>query len=203
MVQDQDGPRSKHKTGYTTENEVPIPRGQPFHPASKHIIFGGNIAYKRIWILWYRYRYVYLNSTVKRRESEMSARKLFGDSGRTLGKGHEDEVNAPRDASGLAIANNWRNIINFGGIHYYDHYNITKPGGETKQRQSRRRFSTVRSLGVCAKTWSKVGDLSVRTFALQTSVSAKLNVAISCRGHTFSNRCNVTDDQIPGMIFSD
>jgi hypothetical protein len=139
--------------------------------------------------------------------------------------GHEDEVNAPRDASGLAVANNWRNIVNFGGIHYYGHHEVTAPDGERRIRQSRRRFSTIRSLDVCTRTWSKVGDLGVQTFALQTSVSAKLNVAITCGGQSFTTRkennpwclvsrvpgmqfqtnrgCNVTDDQIPGAIFTD
>jgi hypothetical protein len=139
--------------------------------------------------------------------------------------GRKDEVNAPRDASGLAIANNWRNILNFGGIHYFNHRYIKLANGNEKLKKDHRKYSTVRSLDVCTRTWSKVGDMGVRTFALQTSVSAKLNVAITCGGQSFAfmdqnnpwclasrvpgmqfqtNRgCNVTDDQIPGTVISD
>ncbi|KAL3939768.1 MAG: hypothetical protein SGBAC_005571 [Bacillariaceae sp.] len=139
--------------------------------------------------------------------------------------GTQDEVNAPRDASGVAIANDWRNIINFGGIHYHKHRNVTKWNGDTKTKRSRRRFSTIRSLDVCTKTWSKVGDLGMRTFALQTSVSEKLNVAVTCGGHTYKRQtenspwCIVnrfpgmkmqatrgsktTESEVPGLVFDE
>jgi hypothetical protein len=102
--------------------------------------------------------------------------------------GHEDEVNAPRDASGLAIANNFRNIINFGGVHHFNHRHIKQANGKKTPKKDNSKYSTVRSLDVCTRTWSKVGDLGVRTFALQTSVSGKLNVAITCGGQSFTTR---------------
>eukprot|EP00980_Cylindrotheca_fusiformis_P018183 scaffold5887_cov122-Cylindrotheca_fusiformis.AAC.12 len=139
--------------------------------------------------------------------------------------GIDDEVNAPRDASGIVVANNWRNLINFGGVHYHGHHQVTRTNGQTVMTQSRRRYSTVRSLDICSKTWSKVGELGVETFALQTSVSGKLNVAITCGGQSFTTRkenspwclvnripgvqfqtnrgCTVNDDEIAGVVFAD
>lgn len=136
--------------------------------------------------------------------------------------GELDEVNAPRDASGLAIANDYRNVINFGGVHYYDHRPFKNADGTVKTIMDRARFSTVRSLDVCVKEWSKVGDIGARLFAVQTGVSGSANVAITCGGHLdkaanqnnpwcFVSRipgvqfqanrgCTVTDDQIPGMV---
>lgn len=139
--------------------------------------------------------------------------------------GAEDEANAPRDASGLAIANNWRNFINFGGIHYHGHHNFTEPDGSLSLRFTHRRYSTIRSFDVCSRTWSKVGDMGVRVFAVQTGVSANLNLAITCGGHIDAKRnnnnpwciasripgmqlqanqgCSVTNGQIPGTIFEE
>jgi hypothetical protein len=99
--------------------------------------------------------------------------------------GPEDEVNAPRDASGMALANNGRNVINFAGTHYQ--YRTVDDGrGGTRRARTHHRFSTIRSLDVCEKTWSKIGDLGAQTFALQSCASSRLNVAISCGGHVFS-----------------
>eukprot|EP00980_Cylindrotheca_fusiformis_P000007 scaffold1_cov108-Cylindrotheca_fusiformis.AAC.7 len=140
--------------------------------------------------------------------------------------GRGDEVNAPRDASGTVFANNWRNIINFGGIHYHGHRQVRKQNGELGAARSMRRYSMVRKFDVCSKTFSKVGTLGVETFALQTSGSGKLNVAITCGGHTFTRKtenspwCMVnripgvqfqtnrgctaqTDEEIAGIIFAD
>eukprot|EP00980_Cylindrotheca_fusiformis_P000011 scaffold1_cov108-Cylindrotheca_fusiformis.AAC.11 len=100
-------------------------------------------------------------------------------------------VNAPRDASGMAIANGGRNVIDFGGV---------KINGKHK-----RSFSTIRSFDVCEKAWSQVGDMGLRTFGFQSSVAARGNIAVFCGGHSSlaadrnSPWCVV--NRIPGMQF--
>ena len=90
--------------------------------------------------------------------------------------GIEDELNAPRDAAGLVLANEGRMLVNFGGVHYhYEDY-------EGKTRYSRRDFSVIRAFDVCTKTWSKVGDLGVESYAFQSVASEKWNLAFTCGG---------------------
>ena len=56
--------------------------------------------------------------------------------------GPQDEVNAPRDASGMVIANGGRHVLNFGGTHYQ--YYISADNSTTRRRHVR--YSTIRSL---------------------------------------------------------
>eukprot|EP00980_Cylindrotheca_fusiformis_P011999 scaffold2838_cov112-Cylindrotheca_fusiformis.AAC.1 len=119
--------------------------------------------------------------------------------------GSDDEVNAPRDASGLVFANNWRNIVNFGGIRHFGHRQVRRKNGKLETAISTTMFSIVRMLDLCSKTFSEVGQLGMKNFALETSVSGKLNVAITCGGHTFTRKrrnspwCLV--NRIPGVQF--
>jgi hypothetical protein len=86
-------------------------------------------------------------------------------------EGPLDALNAPRDASGLVVANDGRSVINFGGVSY--------------TYQDRRRmnvFSIVRNFDVCEKKWTKLGDLAMQCFALQSVASSDLNVAFTCGG---------------------
>eukprot|EP00934_Nitzschia_sp_Nitz4_P009230 Nitzschia sp. Nitz4//scaffold178_size73299//32566//34477//NITZ4_005702-RA/size73299-snap-gene-0.143-mRNA-1//-1//CDS//3329539131//9220//frame0 len=95
----------------------------------------------------------------------------------------DDEVNAPRDASGVVSANNGRFIVNMGGTHY--EYDAVK-----KRRHVR--YSTIRSFDICQDRtraqWNKLGDLGAQTFAIQTSSSTDLNIAVSCGGQTFTRK---------------
>jgi hypothetical protein len=93
---------------------------------------------------------------------------------------HDDDpqdfrLNAPRDASGTLSANNGRNILNFGGVHYHE---------DPTNKRVKSTFSVIRSFDVCTpnKRWSLVGDLKLPTFALQTVASQKLQLAITCGG---------------------
>jgi hypothetical protein len=63
--------------------------------------------------------------------------------------GREDQVSAPRDASGLAVAYNWRKIVNFGGVHYINHRHITQANGMKTLKKDLGKYCTVRSLDVC------------------------------------------------------
>jgi len=99
-----------------------------------------------------------------------------------------NETSYPRDAAGLVQANGGRNLVNFGGIMYY----------KAKNRTGRRanRFSMIRSFDICTKTWSIVGDLGRKSFALQTSASERLQVAVTCGGFLSNGKnyhnCDVT-----------
>eukprot|EP00980_Cylindrotheca_fusiformis_P000010 scaffold1_cov108-Cylindrotheca_fusiformis.AAC.10 len=80
-----------------------------------------------------------------------------------------DEVNTPRDSSGVALANRGKKVLNFGGIKI--------------RGNKQRKYSSVRSFDVCEKTWSIVGDMGLRVNGIATSVSSKGNFAVSCGGH--------------------
>jgi hypothetical protein len=61
-------------------------------------------------------------------------------------------------------------------VHYqYDNY-------ETKIGFRRRDFSVIRAFDVCEKTWKKVGDLGVETYAIQSVAGANWNLAFTCGG---------------------
>ena len=113
--------------------------------------------------------------------------------------GKDDEINGPRDAGGLVIANGGRHLLNFGGVVY--DYHPGKP--EIKRYRRRTDYSIVRAFDVCTKAWSKVGDLGAKTFAVQTAASVGLNMAFTCGGegrkqHNQNNPwCFV--NRIPGM----
>eukprot|EP00934_Nitzschia_sp_Nitz4_P007800 Nitzschia sp. Nitz4//scaffold103_size77763//64191//65978//NITZ4_005452-RA/size77763-snap-gene-0.53-mRNA-1//1//CDS//3329532349//7790//frame0 len=104
--------------------------------------------------------------------------------------GHNDEVNAPRDASGMVLADHGRFIVNMGGTHY-EYYQRELSNGEGSVRARRHvKFATIRSFDVCQDRskpqWVKLGDLGAQTFAIQTSASTELNMAVSCGGHAFT-----------------
>lgn len=87
-----------------------------------------------------------------------------------------DDLNAPRDAAGLAMANGGRHFVNFGGVSCgYDDF-------ETKTNFQRNDHSMIRMLDVCEKTWQKVGDLGVDIFAIQSAASSQLNMVFTCGG---------------------
>eukprot|EP00980_Cylindrotheca_fusiformis_P000005 scaffold1_cov108-Cylindrotheca_fusiformis.AAC.5 len=119
--------------------------------------------------------------------------------------GLDDEVNAPRDASGTVFANNWRSIINFGGVHYHAQRHVIGRRGGKVLVKSKRKYSMVRKFDICNKTFSEVGRLGMETFALQSSASGKLNIAITCGGHSRTRNhenspwCLV--NRIPGVQF--
>lgn len=90
--------------------------------------------------------------------------------------GIEDELNAPRDAAGLVLANGGRFLVNFGGVHYhYDDFDL-------RSGFRRRDFSVIRAFDVCTKEWKKVGDLGVETYAIQSVASERWNLAFTCGG---------------------
>jgi hypothetical protein len=82
-----------------------------------------------------------------------------------------------RDASGIIVASR-RHIVNFGGTYHY--WTTSAVVGEKKKRK-RGRFSMIRSFDVCTKQWSVIGDLGLKTFALQSAAMAS-NMALTCGG---------------------
>jgi hypothetical protein len=97
-------------------------------------------------------------------------------------RGRFDKTNCPRDASGVVVANGGRNLINFGGVfHIYPggKYNIKK-----LWRKKKHVFSNIRSYDVCEKKWETIGDLGIPTFALTTTASEELQIAVTCGGTT-------------------
>jgi hypothetical protein len=108
---------------------------------------------------------------------------------------------APRDAAGVVVANQGRYVLNFGGVHY------TYPmGSKDKRKRITKAFSTIRRYDVCAREWTLVGDLGVNTFAIQTSASAELGIAVTCGGylvelkHYNSNRRHCVVSRVPGLV---
>jgi hypothetical protein len=83
----------------------------------------------------------------------------------------------PRDASGVVTANNGRCILNFGGT-YRTEARIRSNNKSTEKG----RTSMIRSFDVCRKEWNVVGDLGMETFALQSTASDRLGVAVTCGG---------------------
>ncbi|VEU42554.1 unnamed protein product [Pseudo-nitzschia multistriata] len=120
--------------------------------------------------------------------------------------GGEDEAYAPRDASGVVMANGGRSIVNFGGINQ-----IRNPRWKKKDRSNGPKvfstwYPTIRELNVCSRTWEKVADMGIQTFALMASASTQLNVAFFCGGSMYrqdyngnTNLCLAT--KIPGIDF--
>lgn len=110
--------------------------------------------------------------------------------------GVEDEANAPRDASGVVMANGGRSVINIGGINQVRYGpNITS-----------RWYSTIRELDVCTKQWTKVADMGIRTFAHMAAASTKLNMAFFCGGARYLEDNNGNTDcclgiRLPGITF--
>lgn len=97
--------------------------------------------------------------------------------------GPRDAINSPRDASGTVLANGGRNVINFGGIHWeYD---------DNGQYVSSKRYRIIHEFDVCEKQWSKIGDLGVELFALQSCASTELNIAITCGGEAEHKRSSL------------
>jgi len=85
--------------------------------------------------------------------------------------------NVPRDASGVVVANSGQTILNFGGTFRTD----ARIRGNDKVTE-KGRTSMVRAFDVCRKEWNVVGDLGLKTFALQTAASDRLGVAVTCGG---------------------
>ena len=123
--------------------------------------------------------------------------------------GGEDEAYAPRDASGVVMANEGRSVVNFGGINQVRNPLWKKKGDPTNKgpKVFSTWYSTVRELNVCAKTWTKVADLGIQTFALMASASTKLNTAFFCGGAMYRQDFNGNTQlclairNIPGIEF--
>jgi len=85
----------------------------------------------------------------------------------------------PRDAAGIVVTDGGRHILNFGGqahdISMAEHR-------ATGRKRHKIKFNMIRSLDVCQKEWSKVGDMGLSTFALQSCASQRLQVAFTCGG---------------------
>ena len=105
--------------------------------------------------------------------------------------GAHDEVYAPRDASGVVMANDGRSVVNFGGINQ-----VRNPLWSKKKKKVNGPkvfstwYSTVRELNVCTKRWQKVADMGIQTFALMASASTKLNAAFFCGGSMYRQDFN-------------
>ncbi|KAL3921595.1 MAG: hypothetical protein SGILL_002667, partial [Bacillariaceae sp.] len=99
--------------------------------------------------------------------------------------GSSDEEYAPRDASAVVMANEGRSIINFGGINQVRNEKFVKGDKSTGPKVFSTWFSTVRELNVCEKTWNKVADMGIQTFAIMASASTRLNSAFFCGGSMF------------------
>jgi hypothetical protein len=120
--------------------------------------------------------------------------------------GANDEAYAPRDASGVVMANGGRSVVNFGGINQ-----VRNPLWKKKDRSHGPKvfstwYSTVRKLDVCSKKWEKVADLGIQTFALMASASTKLNTAFFCGGSMFRSDFHGNTElclaiRIPGIEF--
>lgn len=85
----------------------------------------------------------------------------------------------PRDAAGIVVTDGGRHILNFGG----QAHDISM--GEhraTGRKRHKIKFNMIRSLDVCEKKWTKVGDMGLSTFALQSCASHRLQVAFTCGG---------------------
>ena len=120
--------------------------------------------------------------------------------------GGKDEVYAPRDASGVVMANGGRSVVNFGGINQIRNHNFVKGDRSTGPKVFSTWYSTVRELDVCSKTWTKVASLGIETFALMASASTKLNTAFFCGGSMKHNDFNGNTElclaiRIPGIKF--
>lgn len=120
--------------------------------------------------------------------------------------GGEDEAYAPRDASGVVMANNGRSVVNFGGINQIPNPKFTKKDKSNGPKVFSTWYSTVRELDVCEKTWEKVADLGIQTFALMASASTTLNTAFFCGGAMYEQTYNGNTNlclaiRIPGIKF--
>ena len=120
--------------------------------------------------------------------------------------GGEDEAYAPRDASGVVMANGGRSIVNFGGINQVRNPLFEKGDRAKGPRVFSTWYSTVRELDVCHKTWEKVADLGIQTFALMAAASTKLNTAFFCGGSMSRNDFNGNTElclaiRIPSLKF--
>ncbi len=120
--------------------------------------------------------------------------------------GGEDEAYAPRDASGVVMANGGRSIVNFGGINQVRNPLFEKGDRAKGPKVFSTWYSTVRELDVCHKTWEKVADLGIQTFALMAAASTKLNTAFFCGGSMSRNDFNGNTElclaiRIPGIKF--
>ena len=92
-------------------------------------------------------------------------------------------VDQARDAAGMVSANKGRTLLNFGGVSYQNDCSMVNPKrSRCTKKGARRDFSMIRAFDVCTKRWSEIGDLGLPTFALQSSGSSALNVAITCGG---------------------
>ena len=96
--------------------------------------------------------------------------------------GGKDEAYAPRDASGVVMANSGRSVVNFGGVNQVRNPRFQKGDKSKGPKVFSTWYSTVRELDVCAKKWEKVADLGIQTFAIMAAASTKLNTAFFCGG---------------------
>jgi len=96
--------------------------------------------------------------------------------------GGADEAYAPRDASGVVMANGGRSLVNFGGINQIPNPRWKKGDRRHGPKVFSTWYSVARELKVCSKTWQVVADMGIQTFALMASASTKLNAAFFCGG---------------------
>jgi hypothetical protein len=99
--------------------------------------------------------------------------------------GADDEAYAPRDASAVVMANEGRSVINFGGINQVRNEEFTKGDKSNGPKVFSTWYSTVRELNVCERSWSKVADMGIQTFAIMASASTQLNTAFFCGGSMY------------------
>ena len=85
----------------------------------------------------------------------------------------------PRDAAGIVVTNGGHNVLNFGG---QAHDISMDEHRATGRKRHKIKFNMIRSLDVCEKKWTKVGDMGLSTFALQSCASERLQVAFTCGG---------------------
>jgi hypothetical protein len=120
--------------------------------------------------------------------------------------GPNDEAYAPRDASAIVMANNGKSVVNFGGINQVRNPFWTKGDRSNGSKTNSTWYSTVRELNVCTRTWQKVADLGIQTFAIMASASTKLNGAFFCGGSMYTQDFNGNTQwclsiRIPGLHF--
>ena len=120
--------------------------------------------------------------------------------------GGDDEAYAPRDASGVVMANGGRSVVSFGGINQKKNPKWKKNDKSSGPKAFSTWYSTVRELDVCSRTWRKVADLGIQTFALMASASTKLNTAFFCGGAMYRQDFNGNTQwclaiKLPGIHF--
>ena len=77
------------------------------------------------------------------------------------------------------VINGGQHVLNFGGQAHDISIDEHRATGRKRRKI---KFNMIRSLDVCEKKWTKVGDMGLSTFALQSCASERLQVAFTCGG---------------------